>query len=552
MSKYNVLFISNESELGGAATSLIDMIKGLKRKGIKCVVIIPAKGMIEERLQELEVLYYIVYFTTGYGPIGIKNQEDEDLNFYDNYKAAVQLQDIIKKENIQLVHINSSVSNVGAFAALMAGVPYVWHFRELLEEHFDCEFWDKQLKLELINRCNCIISVSKTVQDSCQKKYNVNSFCIYNGVDAERYRKNIVWQDGECHNFIITGVINPNKGQWDAVKAIDILIKRGVKNIHLSLLGQSSGRTAWIMKQFICENNLEEYITIVPFQKNLKKYREGSVYSITTSKMEALGRCTIEAMLAGNVVIGADTGGTFEIIGDDNTRGYLYKQGDYVSLADTMYQAITDSEDVKKRYLENAQKYAEETFSVDKYSDNIIEVYDTVLKQTVKGNFLMEHRALLENLEKRFQTLEYFNSKASKKRNTFSEIQQTWRRLQERGIYIKDYFIQNNLCNIAIYGMGNLGCQFYDEIISDDMLQVKYVIDRNDTEIGEYIKITKPDEALENIDILVVAMASGEQDIIDYYKGNGYRVVSIAEILDRLQEEICRSDILGEKGYVAR
>lgn len=31
--------------------------------------------------------------------------------------------------------------------------------------------------------------------------------------------------------------------------------------------------------------------------------------------MEALGRSTIEAMLAGNIVIGADTGGTKELIG---------------------------------------------------------------------------------------------------------------------------------------------------------------------------------------------------------------------------------------------
>ena len=536
MKKYNIMFISNESALGGAATSLIDMIKGLQRKGVKCVVIIPSNGLIEERLQELAVSYYVVYFTTGYGTIGKARLEDEDLNFYDNYNAAIQLQDIIKKENINLIHINSSVSNVGAFAALMAGVPYVWHFREMLEEDFDCEFWDKPLKKDLINRSDCIISISKTVQESYKRKYEIESVCVYNGVDAERYKGNIAWENSEHHKFIITGVISSNKGQWDAVRAIAVLVNRGIRNVHLSLLGRSSGRITWLMKRFICENNLEEYITIVPFQKNLTKYREGSVYSLTTSKMEALGRCTIEAMLAGNVVIGADTGGTFEIIGDDSTRGYLYKQGDYVSLADTMYQAITDSADIKRRYLENAQKYAEETFSLDKYSDNIIEIYNKVLEQNDNEDCLVGRKKFLENLEGRFQTLEHFNKKTSVKKSSFSEIQQTWRRLQEKGIFIKDYFVKRNLRHIAIYGMGNLGCQFYDEIISADMLHVKYVIDRNDAGLGEYIKITKPDERLENIDILVVAMASGEQDIINHYKGNDYIVVGITEILDRLQE----------------
>ena len=37
-------------------------------------------------------------------------------------------------------------------------------------------------------------------------------------------------------------------------------------------------------------------------------FRKKVSYSITGSKMEALGRSTIEAMLAGNIVIGADTG----------------------------------------------------------------------------------------------------------------------------------------------------------------------------------------------------------------------------------------------------
>ena len=530
------MFISNESALGGAATSLIDMIKGLQRKGIKCVVIIPSQGILEECLQEVSVSYYIVNFSNGYGAIGKTNSEDEDLNFYDNYAAAIQLQDIIKKENIDLIHINSSVSNVGAFAALMAGIPYVWHFREMLEEDFDCEFWDKQLKKELINRSDCIISISKTVQESYKRKYEIESVCVYDGVDAERYKGKIAWENNEQHKFIITGVISQNKGQWDAVKAIATLVNRGVKNVHLSLLGRSSGRITWIMKQFIRENNLEEYISIVPFQKNLKAYREGSIYSLTTSKMEALGRCTIEAMLAGNVVIGADTGGTLEIIGDDGNRGYLYKQGDYESLADTMYQAITDSADIKRRYLENAQKYAEATFSLDKYADNIVEIYQRVLEQYDNMEDLTERRLILENLESRFLSLENVNKKTPAKKSSFSEIQQTWRRLQEKGIFIADYFEKRNLQNIAIYGMGNLGCQLYDEIMSSDMLHVKYVIDQNDAGLGEYIKVTKPEERLENIDILVVAMSAGEQEIINQYKGNDYIVVSIAEILDKLQE----------------
>ena len=427
--QYNVLFVSSEASLGGASTSLIDMIRGLKNKNIRCVVIIPENGIIEERLQELDVSYYIVNFTRGCGVIGKAKQQDEDLNFYDNYTAAIQLQHIIKKENIDLVHINSSVSNVGAFAALMAGLPYVWHFREMLEEDFDCEFWDKPLKMELIHRSNCIISISKTVRDSYKRKYGIDSICIYDGVDAERYRGSVAWEKCEPHHFIITGVISPNKGQWDAVKAIETLVNRGISNIHLTLLGSGSGRTVWTINQYIRCNNLDSYITIIPFQKDLKKYREGNVYSITTSKMEALGRCTIEAMMAGNVVIGADTGGTFEIIGNDGTRGYLYKQGDYESLADVMYQAISDSVETKMKCLTIAQKYAEETFSVETYSNNILKIYQKVLAQGSDKESRADCKRFLASLEKRYQELSGTAHKVGVKKNSFSEIQRKWREL---------------------------------------------------------------------------------------------------------------------------
>lgn len=534
MKNYHVLFIANESALGGAGTSLIDMIKGLQRKGNKCVVIIPAQGIIEERLKELDVTYYVVSYTVGYGRISEARQEDEDRNFYDNYEAAKRLQDLIQKEKIDLIHINSSVSNVGAFAAMMAGIPYVWHFRELLEEDFDCEFWDKPLKMELFQKCDALISISKTVQQSYKKKYGLDSDHVYNGVDAERYKRSITWEKQKLHKFLITGVISANKGQWDAVKAMDVLVKRGITNVHLSLLGRSSGRIVWIMRQFIREKHLENYVEIVPFQKDLSKYRGGNVYSITTSKMEALGRCTIEAMLAGNVVIGADTGGTLEIIGEDHTRGYLYKQGDYVSLADTMYQAMTDSVEAKKEYLENAQRYAEETFSLERYANHIIEIYDRVMQQNDHEEKITARRVFLNSLEKRFRELDYSTIEIPQK--TFSEIQQLWNDLQENEIYIKEYFIERGLHNIAIYGMGNLGCHLYDEIIGADTLHLQYMIDRNDAVIGDYIKITSPEERLENIDILVVAMSSGAEKIINHYQGNGYKVVSIAEILETLQD----------------
>lgn len=84
--------------------------------------------------------------------------------------------------------------------------------------------------------------------------------------------------------------------------------------------------------------------------------------------------------------------------------------------------------------------------------------------------------------------------------------------------------------------MGNLGCQLYNEIgTRDDKLKVKYVIDQNDEGIKDYIKVTKPDETLEGIDVLVVTVASEEQAIVNDYKDKAYSVIGISELLNSFE-----------------
>ncbi len=77
------------------------------------------------------------------------------------------------------------------------------------------------------------------------------------------------------------------------------------------------------MKRF----GLKEEVTFLPYVNNLTELRENSDFALVCSRMEALGRVAIEAMLAGLPVIGADTGGTKELIGENEERGYLYRQG---------------------------------------------------------------------------------------------------------------------------------------------------------------------------------------------------------------------------------
>lgn len=535
----SVLYIVNESSLGGAAQSLLDMLKGVVKKNIKPVVVIPRKGIIEDELKKMEIPYYIIGFSNGYGKVGVGTQIDEDRNFLDNFEGAVQLQEIIKRERIQLIHINSSVSNIGAFAAIMADIPYIWHFRELLEEDFGCEFWDIKLKKQLIKYADEIITISDFVRKNIGEKYGITSVRVYDGLDIERYKNELSpsFMDKKGNGFLIVGNITENKGQWDAIHAARVLIGEGWNDFRLTIVGNGSARFLWMLKKIISFYELDTYIKIVPFQNDLSQFRQENQYAITTSKMEALGRGTIEAMLAGNVVIGADTGGTLEIIGESEERGFLYKQGDYVDLAKVMKKVILEDNSKKNECIHLAQDYAITTFDIDKYADEMAEIYNKVIFEYSVGDN-KEKEYFLNSLKGRYSELNKINAikkviKEDKNRNgRYILIYAKWEEIRRAGYNISKYFTDRKVSSIAIYGMGNLGCRLFNEL-EKSQINIKYVVDRDICYLSEFIEVRTPDESLDNVDMLIVAVAKEENEIISYYRKRcKLCVIGLSEILE--------------------
>lgn len=537
----SILYISNEARLGGADQSLLDMIKAMKKREINMVVVLPENGIIENRLQELGIAYYIIPFRNGYGPIGTGSNLEQEKNFLDNYYAALQLQNIIQRENIDLIHINSSVSNVGAIAALMADIPYVWHLREVLDEHYECEFWDKEFKTTLMRYADATIAISNIVLERYKIKYAIKPVCIYNGIDIDKYKNKLgeLKYDTQRNRFIITGNITKEKGQYEAIRAVELLIKEGITNIHLELIGNGEGRFLWFLKQYIYMKNLEAYISIHPFQQDLSEYRKRSQYALTTSKMEALGRCTIEAMLAGQIVIGADNGGTKEIIGTDESRGYLYKQGDYYSLAEVMKRALEELDEKKILIRENAQHYAEETFSLEKYAEKIGTLYEKVLTTyTLKNK--NEEQKLLKELNIKYRGLcdkakIYFSTKSN-----YENILDNWNQLKLKGIRISDFLKRCAWMRVAIYGMGNLGSRLYEELVTSG-IGVSYVIDQNSELLEEVVRVKKPGEEPTEVDVIIVTVSKEEQEIVKNYKEKfSCNIIGISELLKKTIEASVR------------
>lgn len=539
----NVLFISHEATIGGAARSLLELLAAVKEY-VNAVVVLPQNGAMEENLAALNIKYYIIPFTSAYGKIGMHTKEEEKINFIDNYKAAGEILTIVEKEEIQLIYSNSSVCNVGAIAAIRGKIPHIWHFRELLEEDFLSEFWDKELKEDLFSVTNQFITISKCVMEKYENAYGIESECIYDAVDYQRYYSEIANKEIKgktLNNMLIAGGITKGKGQFDAIRAVEILVSRRIKNIKLLIVGSGTRTYLWELEQYIRENKLERYIDIMTFQQDLREIRDMCIISLTCSKMEALGRVTIEAMMAGLVVIGADTGGTRELIGENGERGYLYREGDASDLADKIYKILEEKEEYVMKKRISAQEFAENTFDSHTYASKIYQqVNDCINRYEITDRII----AMGTKLEKRYNILceKGFDSQQIDTKGNYGNIYMSlffimnkWFKMKCKGGDLTEYLIGEKMSRVAIYGMGYLGSNLFSEL-TDNSITVVCVVDKafRNTEIpSKYIKSGEPNEIFNTVDVVILTMITNVKEIKkELEKNYSCRFFTIEELID--------------------
>lgn len=93
--------------------------------------------------------------------------------------------------------------------------------------------------------------------------------------------------------------------------------------------------------------------------------------------------------------------------------------------------------------------------------------------------------------------------KTEKFRNYYEMLGQ-WISLKNSGNKIDQYFVDNNIKDIAIYGMGNVGMYLYEEL-KNSLVNVKYCIDKGSDMLSwENISIKKPEDGLPLVDAIVV------------------------------------------------
>ncbi len=515
-----VLFVTHGADLYGSNQSLLDMLD-LIINDVEPIVLVPEDGLLQELLNKKKIKNILLCYSCKHGGEGV-TQEMQDRQFVDNCEKAIMITKIIRKERIDIVHSNSSVCDIGMMAAAFSGVPHVWHIREYITEGIDSFYWNESFKTVLFSNSARIITISKCLKKHFDDKYSVCTRQLYDALNIGRY--SIEKSDNkENASFIIAGNIEDYKGQWDAIKAVKILRdKYGVITRLYLVGGCRSLDYKWIIEKYLHMNKLENQIFILPFMDDVSELRSKCIGAIVSSKIEAFGRATVESFLAGLMVIGTNSGGTKELIGNDEMRGLLYEHGDSNKLAECMMRVIDLPYEVRCKMTTNARRFVEKELLNDRFRQELLNIYNDSICEYVGKTSKCE---IVVN--ETYKRIEYISRNSDSNDLMISAL---WLMLNKNG-GIANRLISYDMYSVAIYGMGKFGKRLYDEL-TDTEVKVVSIIDRKPGRMVELGIVKNEDEDLGDIDALIVTVSKYEDELVRHFRKKGkYKVVGLSDLL---------------------
>lgn len=383
------LIASDNNATSGAFLSMTNLALQLNQLGVETIIVIPPDGPFvgpgdgEAILKEKGLRYYVVpsisWVVPGWFPSSMLVSLGQIKRILKNKVYARELTKILKAEHVDLVHINTSYSYFGAFAAKRAGIPYVWHIREFLEEDQGNRFYFPRYSHRLMSRASLVIAISNSIYEKYSKVITKEKIkVIYNGIDTEQFYMpgRHIFKDSQI-TLCYVGGLSELKGTDDLIEACRLLNAQGYKDSYrLLIAGRGNEAYEVQLRDRINQYELDN-IEMLGFRTDVPQVMEQADVSIVTSRCEAFGRVTVEAMLTGNLVLGADSAGTKELL-QDGKFGVLYECGNPESIKEQVIfiienrDSLTDKADVARTYMR-------EHMSARKNAENIYREYRRIL-----------------------------------------------------------------------------------------------------------------------------------------------------------------------------
>lgn len=309
-----ILYISNNSSVGGAPAALLNLVRVLKDRHEVAVMMPDADGPLFRAMEEMGVKCYTsVIYCLSIWPRVINP-----------FKYARRIRDLRRNRSTvreyvgrvldefmpDIVHTNVGPLDIAADECRKRKIPHVWHLREYQDLDFGMRYFPggasafREMIRQENNHC---IAITRDIL----RHWNPagDSKVIYDGVFS---CSSDLYQPAQREGwFLYAARIEKGKGLMNLLAAFREYKRAGGK-YRLLVAGRPCGIYAHKCRLFVKVNSLTSEVDFLGNRSDVFGLMRKASAFVMPSLFEGFGFTTAEAMYNRCIVIGHDTAGTRE------------------------------------------------------------------------------------------------------------------------------------------------------------------------------------------------------------------------------------------------
>lgn len=346
----------------GGEQQIVYLIDELNKQGVKNFCLAKKNSEILKMLENSAITFEAGYSSSW------------------DFITAFEIYQICKKEKINIVHLHSSRAHSLAFISTLFGnkTPFVLSRRVIypISKNFLSRI---KYNHNNIKKIICVSEASKNVlSNDINDQSKITT--IYSGINLDtkiasplidiREKLGI---DKKIKLIINTSALEQEKDYLTFLKAAKELIKKR-DDVNFIILGKGSLENE--IKTIVSDLSLQLYVKFLGFQSDVTPYLQQSDIFCICSKKEGLGTSILDAFANEIPVLATNVGGIPEIV-INNSTGILIESGDYINMANELFDLL-DNSDKRNKLIKNAKEKVKE-FSKEITAKKTLQVYKKIM-----------------------------------------------------------------------------------------------------------------------------------------------------------------------------
>ncbi len=387
INKRKRILYTNMPTGGGSTIALYELVKGIDILKYEPIILFFQKNKYLENFNQLGIKTLSLDISEAERQSRQKSSLGKiyQLLFVD-IPLGIQLSKILKKEKIDLVHLNTGFDRPVMIAASISQLPKIFHFRNFnkripfitkrLTTPFDAALYTTNAI------ANCYISIGSPL---------IKSDIVYEPIDIKKFSKNYNTTSikkefsVKKNDYLISNIgrITPWKGQHYFLQAIEDIVKQ-YSNIKVLLVGEAGSTKKdkeylKLLQNMAKKPSLNNHVFLTGNRNDIAEIMSASDIVVhSASEPEPFGLVLAEAMATGTALIATKAGGPLEIIKDGIT-GLLIPMKSASSIRDAI-QKLLESDELRKTISTNAYKDVAERFSIAQHVKKVQTMYADILE----------------------------------------------------------------------------------------------------------------------------------------------------------------------------